>query len=81
MQEQQRRKLNMLEPGTWMCKAILILIVGGIVFYLLHIETAGVVMLITAGLIFLLLLILLVIEQHQDKRQYLEAKKENPEIK
>ncbi len=81
MQAKHRRKLNMLEPGTKMCKVILSLLGSGIVFMYLQIEMAGVFMLIAAGVIFILLLILLAIEQHQDNKQYLEAKKSNPEIK
>lgn len=81
MQAKHRQKLNMLEPGTKMCKAILILLGSGIIFFKFHVEAVGVFLLIAAGVIFILLLILLVIEQHQDEKQYLEAKKNNPEIK
>lgn len=71
----------MLEPGTKMCKAILILLGSGIVFMICHIEVLGAVMFITSGGIFLLLVILLIIEQYQDNKLYLEAKKNDPEIK
>lgn len=74
-------KLDMLEPGAKMCKAIFILLVIGIALILFHIETVGMVMLVAAGLIFIVLLILLVIEQHQDNEQYLEAKRNDPDIK
>lgn len=77
----KQKKLNMLEPGIKMCTAILILLGIGIAFIQFKIKTVGIILLITAGVIFILLLILLAIEQYQDNKQYLEAKKNNPEIK
>lgn len=74
-------KLDMLEPGAKMCKAIFILLVVGIALSCYHLEKIGIVMLIAAGLIFIVLLVLLVIEQRQDHEQYLEAKRDDPDIK
>ncbi len=81
MMKNHKRKLDMLEPGAKMCKAIFILLVVGIALNYFRLEKAGVVMLIAAGLIFIVLLVLLVIEQHQDYEQYLEAKRNDPDIK
>ena len=76
-----KRKLNMLEPGAKMCKAMFSLFAAGIALIHFQIETIGKFMLIASGAILILLLILLAIEQYQDNKQYLEAKKSNSEIK
>lgn len=81
MQVNHKRKLNMLEPGTKMCAAITILLASSIVFFQLHIEIVSIFLIVTAGMVFILLITLLIIEHRQDEKQYLEAKKENSEIK
>ncbi len=81
MKTKYKHKLNMLEPGTKICKAIFILLAIGIVLTIFNLIIAGVVIFIVAGFLALLLIVLLVIEQHQDKKLYLEAKKNDPEIK
>lgn len=81
MNKKYKHKLNMLEPGTKLCKAIFILLVIGIILTIFSLKIAGAVIFIIVGVLSLLLIILLVIEQHQDKKLYLEAKKNDPEIK
>lgn len=81
MQKKFKHKLNMLEPGTKICKLILLLFCAGILLYLLHAKTAGFIILMIAAALILLLLILIVIEQHQDNVLYLDAKKNDPDIK
>lgn len=60
-------KLNMLEPGTKMIKAIGISIVLGIVFDLTGITLLNYIFYGLAALLGIVLLILLIIESHQDK--------------
>lgn len=74
-------KLNMLEPGTKICKVIVFLLILGIGLILFNIKKVGIVILIIAVMLFILLIILLAIEQHQDNILYLEAKRNDPEIK
>lgn len=76
-----KHKLNMLEPGTKICKAIAILLITGIIFTIFHMKVIGIVMLMITVMLFFVLLLLLAIEQHQDNQLYLEAKKNDPEIK
>ena len=81
MQKRYKHKLNMLEPGMKICKTILILLCAGMLLLWLHMKTAGLILLAAAGVLFLVLLILIGIEQHQDHRLYLDAKRNDPDIK
>lgn len=76
-----RHKLNMLEPGTKMCKVIGITCLLGLIFRLCNFCTISYFMWGTALLIFLILLILIAIEHHQDHQLYLSAKNNDPDIK
>lgn len=76
-----KHKLNMLEPGTKICKVIAILLITGIIFTIFHMKVIGIAMLMITVMLFFVLLLLLAIEQHQDNQLYLEAKKNDPEIK
>lgn len=49
MQKKFRYKLNMLEPGTKICKLILLLFCAGILLYLFHAKTAGFIILVIAA--------------------------------
>ena len=59
-----KHKLNMLEPGTAMCRVICALVALGIAFLLMPIKIIAFGL---AGLTLLVLLLLLIIEAHQDK--------------
>ena len=76
-----RHKLNMLEPGAVLLKIMGVLILAGAVARWLGAFIISTVLWAAAGLMLAVLIFLLIIEQHQDKRMYLKAKKENPEIK
>ena len=75
-----RHKLNMLEPGTVLLKIIGALILSGALARCLGSAIISAVLWAAAGLMFAVLILLLIIEQRQDKRMYLEAKKEDPDI-
>lgn len=75
-----RHKLNMLEPGLVLCKCLGALLLAGAVLQLPGWRLAARLCFLAAGLLFLLLLVLLAIEQHQDRQLYLAAKEEDPEI-
>ncbi len=60
-------KLNMLEPGTKMIKAIGISLVFGIVFYITNIILLCYIFIGFAVLLGIVLWVLLLIESHQDK--------------
>ena len=60
-------KLNMLEPGTAMCRLICVLVALGIAFLLMPIRIIAYIAFGLAGLTLLVLLLLLIIEVHQDK--------------
>ena len=76
-----RHKLNMLEPGAVLLKIMGVLILAGAAARWLGAFIISTVLWAAAGLMLAVLIFLLIIEQHQDKRMYLKAKKENPEIK
>jgi hypothetical protein len=76
-----RHKWNMLEPGTVILKIMGVLILAGALARWLGAAAISIILWAAAGLMFAVLIFLLIIEQHQDKRMYLEAKKENPDIK
>ena len=76
-----RHKLNMLEPGTIILKIIGVLTLAGLVAYWLGADDISIVLLAFLGLLLAVLILLLIIEQHQDKRMYLDAKKENSDVK
>ena len=73
--------MNMLEPGTIILKIIGVLTLAGLVAYWLCADVISIVLLAFLGLLLAVLILLLIIEQHQDKRMYLEAKKENSDVK
>ncbi len=75
-------KLNMLEAGLKMIKAISILIAIGIVFYIFKVFIICYIASGIAALIGLVLWILLMIESHQDKvlnEQAIQERRENGE--
>lgn len=76
-----RWKLNLLGPGTVLCAAVGILFLAGLVLHLCGLSVPAVWMWGMAALIFVVLLILLGVEQHQDRQLYLDAKREDPAIK
>jgi len=75
------KKLNMLESGTLLLKIIGGLSLVSLVLYLCSAKTIAIIFLMLAFLVFVFLLVLLFIEQWQDRKQYEEAKKKDPEIK
>jgi Flp pilus assembly protein TadB len=76
-----RHKLNMLEPGAVLLKIMGALILAGAIARWLGFTVNSIVLFVLAGLLFAVLILLLIIEQRQDKRMYLEAKKEDKDIK
>jgi Ca2+/Na+ antiporter len=76
-----RHKLNMLEPGAVLLKIMGVLILAGAITRWLGAAVIFIVLWAVAGLMLAVLIILLFIEKRQDKRMYLEAKKENKDIK
>ena len=76
-----RHKLNMLEPGTVLLKIMGVLTLAGLVAHWLGADVISIVLLAFLGLLLAVLILLLIIEQHQDKRMYLDAKKENSDVK
>ncbi len=80
MQPRYRHKLNMLAPGGRMCAAIAALGLLCALFSLLHIQAAAVVCGALGGAVLLALLILLAVEQHQDRVLYEDAKRDDPNI-
>jgi hypothetical protein len=62
-----RRKLNLLEPGLALCKAIGGLFLLGVALRAFQIRIAACILFGIAGLLFLILCILLCVEQHQDR--------------
>lgn len=74
-------KLNMLEPGIVMLKIIVALLLVAVVLYLTSNRFLAFCLSSIAGFIFLLMIILIFIEQHQDKMLYEDVKKEDSEIK
>lgn len=76
-----RVKLNLLGPGTVLCGIIGLLFLAGLVLYLCGLQAASFWAWGFAGLLLALLLVLLGIEQHQDRQLYLDAKKNDPSIK
>lgn len=72
--------MNILEPGVVLIKILGALILAGAVFRCLGADVISIVLWAAAGLIFAILILLLIIEQHQDKKMYLEAKKEDHDI-
>lgn len=73
-------KLNMLEPGTRMCKFILFCFAIGLISYFMKCEWLILLACSLGGMSLLILFILIIIEQYQDKVLYEEAKKEDPDI-
>lgn len=76
-----RYKLNMLEPGLLMLKIMAVSGLFSLLFSFLKQDALSWIFGLAAFLLFLILLILLIIEQRQDHQMYLDAKKENPEVK
>mgnify|MGYP004602918587 FL=1 len=75
-----RHKLNMLEPGIVMLKIHAVLVACGTIFSLLEWKTVSIIAFGLAALLMLALLILLRIEQHQDRVLNELAQRENKEI-
>lgn len=73
--------MNMLEPGVVLLKIIGVLILAGAMARWFGATVISIVFFAAAVLLLAILILLLIIEQHQDKRMYLEAKKENHDIK
>lgn len=76
-----KHKLNMLEPGIKLCKGIGLLILVALIGWWLHLTWLFTIACVGIGIVFLIFLILLIIEQHQDKMMYLDAKRDDPEVK
>ena len=74
-----KHKLNMLEPGTKMCRLICALVALGIAFLLMQLNVIAYIALCLAGVTLLILLILLIIEAYQDKVLNEIAARENRE--
>ena len=74
-----RHKLNMLEPGIVMLKINAALVACGTVFSLLEWKIVSIIAYGLAALLMLVLLILLRIEQHQDRVLNELARRENEE--
>ncbi|HHV29965.1 hypothetical protein [Acetivibrio mesophilus] len=77
-----RYKLNMLEPGLKMIKAIGIFVVLGITFYMTDIMQLCYIFSGLAVILGVILLLLLIIESHQDKvlnEQAIEEMRKNGE--
>lgn len=80
-QKKYKYKLNMLEPGGVMIKLIAILSLAAFIFYLVKIYQLCLLFIGIGGLVFLILIILLTIEQHQDRVLYEDAKEHDKDIK
>lgn len=76
-----RHKLNMLEPGIVLLKIMGVLVLAGALARWVGAAALSFVFFGAAGLLLAVMIILLAIEQHQDKRMYMEAKKEDRDIK
>ena len=75
-----KHKLNMLEPGRIMLICIGVLAVIGLVLQLLGLKIIAWCVLGVAGVLIIVLLILLAIEEHQDKvmnESYLEEEEKS----
>lgn len=62
-----RHKLNLLEPGIWICRSIGAAGLAGILFYAVGLRLAAYILWGAAGLAALVLFILLCVERHQDR--------------
>lgn len=69
-------KLNMLEPGSHMCKGIGVLVAMASMMFLLNRRRLGIVFLIGAMLVSMVLGLLIAIELHQDKKLFIAHEKE-----
>lgn len=76
-----KHKLNMLEPGIKLCKGIGILILISLMAWWWNLTCLFTITCVGIGIVVLIFLILLIIEQHQDKMMYLDAKREDSEVK
>lgn len=74
-----KHKLNMLWPGQTMLIVTFVLFLIGILFQLIQLRVIAAVAFALAGLVFAVLLILVAIEQHQDRVLNEIAKRENEE--
>ena len=75
-----QHKLNMLEPGIVMLKIHAVLVACGTIFSLFEWKTVSIIAFGLAALLMLAMLILLRIEQHQDRVLNELAQRENKEI-
>ena len=78
-EKRYKYKLNMLEPGTVMVKCIGFLLLAGIVFTFLGLTIGVIISFAGAGAVFLVLMVLLLIEDHQDRVLTEIALRENRE--
>lgn len=62
-----KHKLNMLEPGGIICKVLLAMLILVIVFRICKAVTISNFILVTWGILLIIFVILLLLEQHQDK--------------
>lgn len=81
MQTRYKHKLNMLEPGGKICGTIGIGVISCILLWYAKIKAAAIIAAVLTSVVTLIFIILLIIEAHQDKVLYEDAKKENPDIK
>ncbi|HWT73788.1 MAG TPA: hypothetical protein VN258_03580 [Mobilitalea sp.] len=81
MQKKYRHKLNMLEPGAKMCTGIGLGLIISFISWLAGCYILTVIAGAIASILTVLLFILIIIEAHQDKVLYEEAKKSDPDIK
>jgi len=72
-----RHKLNMLEPGFTLCKAIGILFLLGAVFHVFGGRLIACILWGLAALLLLVLCVLLRVEQHQDRAMLEQAEWED----
>lgn len=73
-------KLNMLEPGMRMCKFIVLCFVIGLISYFMKCHWLKLMAGSLGCITLLTLIILIIIEQYQDKVLYEEAKREDADI-
>lgn len=67
MYKNYKHKLNMLEPGSKILKLLGILLAGGLLTHIIHLYTVRNILFVVVGIMLATLLILVVVEQHQDK--------------
>lgn len=71
----------MLEPGGVMLKIIAVLLLTAFVLYLMKMYRISILLMGIGSIVFIILIILLAIEQHQDRVLYEDAKRQDKDIK